>query len=156
MGPGRLLPMAAAIPSRAVALSAFGAALGSLLWVLTAIAADLERAIPAVLIGLFAGAAPRLEPHRGRITRVVAVVLTVVGLVVVQYFVLRHAVVTDLVATGRDRSIPMFLSPGSMAFVTFGWLRVYPVDALLWLVSAALAFMLPLDSTSEENTGTFG
>jgi hypothetical protein len=76
-------------------------------------------------------------------------VLTLLGLIVVQYFVVRHAVVNELVDAGRNRSIPMFLSPGSMWFVTFGWLRVYPVDALLWAVSAGVAFVLPSGSDSE-------
>lgn len=136
-------------PSRAVALSLLGAVLGSLLWVLTAISGDLERAFPALLIGLFAGAAPRLEPDRGRVVQVLALAFTLVGLVVVQYFVVRHAVVTDLVAMGRDRSIPMFLSPASTVFVTFGWLRVYPIDAMLWAASAVLAFVLPFGSGSD-------
>ena len=128
---------------RAVMLSLFGAVLGSLLWALTAISADLERALPALLVGIFAGAFPLLAPDRGPAVRIFAIVFTLLGLVVTQYFVVRHSVVTELVESGADRSIPMFLSPGSTAFVTFGWLRVYPVDALLWVVAAAFAAAVP-------------
>ena len=141
--------MGPTFPLRAVMLSLLGAVIGSLLWVLTAISADLERALPALLVGVFAGTAPRLEPVRGRAVQVAALIFTLLGLIVVQYFVVRHAVVTELVETGRDRSIPMFLSPASMANVTFSWLRVYPADGLLWAMSAALAFTLPFGSDSE-------
>ena len=134
--------MSSSLPLRAVVLSLLGAAIGGSLWILTAISADLERALPALLIGIFAGLAPRLETERGRLVQVSALVFTIVGLVVVQYFVVRHAIVSDLV----DQSVPVLLSPGSMAFVTFGWLRVYPIDALLWVVTGALAFVLPSGS----------
>lgn len=145
--------MAASFPYRAVLLSILGAVMGSILWVLIAIAGDVDRAIPALLIGIFAGTAPRLEPRRDERVRLVAIMLTLVGLVVVQYFVLRHAVVTELVETGRDRSIPMFLSPGAMWSVTFGWLRIYPIDALLWAFSLAAAAVLPAGG---EQTGSRG
>lgn len=136
-------------PIRAVMLSLLGAAIGSMLWVLTAIAADLERAVPALLVGAFAGAAPRLETQRGRVVQLAAFAFTLLGLIVVQYFVVRHAVVTELVATGRDRSIPMFLSPGSAIFVTFGWLRVYPLDALVWALSAGMSLALPIGTEGQ-------
>ncbi|MBT8193273.1 MAG: hypothetical protein HKO63_04275 [Acidimicrobiia bacterium] len=135
--------MTPAFPVRAALLSVLGAVLGAVLWVLIAIAADLERAYPAILVGLLAGAAPRIEPRRGRPVQILALVMTVIGLVIVQYFVVRHSVVTELVENGRNRSLPMFLSPAAMWSVTFGWLRVYPIDAVVWVVSAAAAFALP-------------
>ncbi|MBT8164798.1 MAG: hypothetical protein KJO97_04540 [Acidimicrobiia bacterium] len=135
--------MTPAFPVRAALLSVLGAVLGAVLWVLIAIAADLERAYPAILVGLLAGAAPRIEPRRGRPVQILALVMTVIGLVIVQYFVVRHSVVTELVENGRNRSLPMFLSPAAMWSVTFGWLRVYPIDAVMWVVSAAAAFALP-------------
>ena len=135
--------MTPAFPVRAALLSVLGAVLGAVLWVLIAIAADLERAYPAILVGLLAGAAPRIEPRRGRPVQILALVMTVVGLAIVQYFVVRHSVVTELVDAGRNRSLPMFLSPAAMWSVTFGWLRVYPIDAVMWVVSAAAAFALP-------------
>ena len=141
--------MTPVFPVRAALLSVLGAVLGAILWVLIAIAADLERAIPALLVGLLAGAAPRIEPRRGRPVQVLALVLTVAGLTIVQYFVVRHSVVTELVDAGRDRSLPMFLSPAAMWSVTFGWLRVYPVDALMWALSAVAGFLLPRQSADE-------
>jgi len=74
---------------------------------------------------------------------VVALLATLVGMAIVQYFVVRHSIVTELVDAGADRSLPMFLSPASMWFVTFGWLRVYPVDAIFWAISAMAAIVLP-------------
>ena len=141
--------MTPAFPVRAALLSVLGAVLGAVLWVLIAIAADLERAYPAILVGLLAGAAPRIEPRRGRPVQILALVMTVIGLVIVQYFVVRHSVVTELVENGRNRSLPMFLSPAAMWSVTFGWLRVYPIDAVMWVVSAAAAFALPRLSADE-------
>ena len=135
--------MTSGFPVRAAILSVLGAVLGAVLWVLIAIAADLERAVPALLVGLFAGAATRIEPHRNRSTQVVALLATLVGMALVQYFVVRHSIVTGLVDAGADRSLPMFLSPASMWFVTFGWLRVYPVDAIFWAISAMAAIVLP-------------
>lgn len=136
-------PMRTSFPIRALLLSLSGALIGSLLWLLIAEAANLERAIPAILIGVFAGAAARLEPHRGMPTQLVSLAITLIGLTVVQYLVVRRAVVNDLADAGLVQSIPMLLSPGSMWSVTFGWLRVYPVDILFWAVSAAAAFLLP-------------
>mgnify|MGYP001818718402 CR=1 FL=1 len=141
--------MTPAFPVRAALLSVLGAVLGAVLWVLIAIAADLERAYPAILVGLLAGAAPRIEPRRGRPVQILALVMTVIGLAIVQYFVVRHSVVTELVENGRNRSLPMFLSPAAMWSVTFGWLRVYPIDAVMWVVSAAAAFALPRLSADE-------
>ena len=135
--------MTPGFPVRAAILSVLGAVLGAVLWVLIAIAADLERAVPALLVGVFAGAASRIEPHRNRSTQVMALLATVVGMTIVQYFVVRHSIVTGLVDSGADRSVPMFLSASSMWSVTFGWLRVYPVDAIFWAISAAAAFVLP-------------
>jgi hypothetical protein len=137
------VPVNGSFPYRAALLSLIGAALGSTLWVLIAIAGDLERAVPALLVGLMAGGATRLEPRRGRVIQLTALVLTLAGLTIVQYLVVRHSVVTDLVNSGVDRSVPMLLSPASMWSVTFGWLRVYPVDAVFWILSAAAAFALP-------------
>ena len=137
------LIMRTSFPTRAALLGVLGALLGATLWVLIAIAADLERAIPAILVGVFAGAATRIEPRRGRPAQIVALVVTLIGLIAVQYFVVRHAVVTELVDAGRDRSIPMLLSPASMWSVTFGWLRVYPIDIVFWVTSATAAFLLP-------------
>lgn len=141
--------MDSSFPIRAVLLALLGAILGSSLWLLIAIAANLDQAIPAVLIGVMAGAATRLEPRRGPPAQLVALIATVIGLIVVQYFVVRHAVVNGLVEAGRDRSIPMFLSPASMWSVTFGWLRTYPLDVLFWVVSATAAFVLPLGSSDD-------
>ena len=128
---------------RAAILVVLGAVLGGVLWILIAIAADLERAVPALLVGVLAGAAPRIEPHRNRSTRVIALLATLVGMAIVQYFVVRHSIVTGLVDAGGDRSLPMFLSPASMWFVTFGWLRVYPIDGIFWAISAMAAILLP-------------
>ena len=139
-------------PARAVLLALLGAVLGSTLWLLIAIAANLDQAIPAVLVGVMAGAATRLEPRRGRPAQIVALVATIIGLIIVQYFVVRHAVVNDLVAAGRDRSLPMFLSPASMWSVTFGWLRTYPLDLVLWVTSATAAFLLPQGSSNEPSS----
>ncbi len=139
--------MRTSFPIRAVLLSVSGALIGSLLWLLIAGAANLERAIPAILVGVFAGAAARLEPHRGMPTQLVSFVITLIGLTVVQYLVVRQAVVNDLADAGLDQSIPMLLSPGSMWSVTFGWLRVYPVDILFWALSGATAFLLPRDES---------
>ncbi len=137
------VPMRTSFPIRAALLSLFGALVGSSLWLLIASVANLERAIPAVLIGVFAGAATRVESHRGLSAQLVSLVITLIGLAVVQYLVVRRAVVHDVVDAGLDQSIPLFLSPGSMWSVTFGWLRVYPVDILFWALSAATAFLLP-------------
>lgn len=145
--------MNASFPYRAAVLSLLGAALGSVLWVLIAIAGDLERAIPALLVGIFAGAATRLAPRRGLPAQVVALTFTLVGLVIVQYLVVRHAVVTELVESGADRSVPMLLSPASIWFVTFGWLRVYPADAAFWILSAIAAFTLPMGGESPVTRG---
>jgi hypothetical protein len=142
--------MTPAFPVRAALLSVLGAVLGAILWVLIAIAGDLERAFPALLVGGMAGAAARIEPRRGRPVQILALITTVIGLIVVQYFVVRHSVVTELVDAGRNRSVPMFLSPTSMWSVTFGWLRVYPVDALMWVSSAAAAFVLPAVPSGHE------
>jgi hypothetical protein len=133
--------MYSTFPVRAVLLSVFGALLGSTLWVLIAVAADLERAIPALLVGVFAGAATRIEPARGRSAQLASLAATLVGLTVAQYFVVRHGVVTGL--AGADTSIPLLLSPGSMWSATFGWLRVYPIDIVFWAVSVAAAVLLP-------------
>ncbi len=57
--------------------------------------------------------------------------------------------VNALVDAGRDRSIPMFLSPASMWSVTFAWLRTYPLDILFWVVSVTAAFVLPLGSSDD-------
>ena len=131
-------------PLRAFILSVIGALIGGALWLLIAIAADLERAIPAILVGVLAGAATRLEPFtRGLAAQVFSVIVALLVIVIVQYFVVRHAVVEDLVAAGRDRSIPMLLSIEGMWRVTFGWLRTYPVDLIPWAVSLAAAFLLP-------------
>lgn len=131
-------------PIRAFSLSLLGALIGGTLWLLIAIAANLERAIPAILVGVLAGAATRLEPfHRGRAAQVFSVAMTLLVLVVIQYFVIRHAVVGDLVDDGLNRSAPMFLSFDSMWRVTFGWLRVYPVDLISWVVALGAAFVLP-------------
>lgn len=135
--------MNGSFPYRAALLSLIGAALGSTLWLLIAIAGDLERAVPALLVGLMAGGATRLEPRRGRATQLIALLLTIAGLTIVQYLAVRHSVVTDLVDAGTDRSVPMLLSPSSMWSVTFGWLRVYPIDAVFWILSATAAFALP-------------
>jgi hypothetical protein len=135
-----------AFPTRAVLLSLLGAVLGASLWLLIAIAANLEQAVPAVLVGVLAGAATRIEPRRGPPTQLMALAATLVGLIVVQYFVVRHAVVNELVDTGRDRSVPMLLSPAAMGSVTFGWLRAFPLDIVFWAVSGAAAFLLPLGS----------
>ena len=137
------VPMTPTFPVRAAILTTLGAVLGAVLWVLIAIAGDLERALPALLIGGLAGTAPRIEPHRGRPVQILALVLTLIGLTIVQYFVIRHSVVTELVDAGLDRSLPMFLSPAAMWSVTFGWLKVYPIDALMWALSATAAFVLP-------------
>jgi len=145
--------MTAPFPYRAALLSLFGAALGSILWVLIAIAGDLERAIPALLVGIFSGAATRLTPKRGRPAQLLALTFTIIGLAIVQYLVVRHAIVTQLVETGDGRSVPMLLSPASMWFVTFGWLRVYPADAIFWVLSAALAFLLPLGGETPTTRG---
>lgn len=141
------VPMRPSFPIRAVLLSGLGALLGSSLWLLIAIAANLERAIPAVLVGVLAGAATRIEPNRGLPTQLASLAVTLIGLTIVQYLVVRHAVVNELVETGQDRSIPLLLSPGSMWSVTFGWLRVYPIDIVPWAVSAAAAFLLPLGTS---------
>lgn len=142
------LPMDA-FPTRAVLLSLLGATLGASLWLLIAIAANLEQAVPALLVGVIAGAAPRIEPRRGLPTQLFALAATLVGLIVVQYFVVRHAVVNELVDTGRDRSIPLFLSPAAMWSATFGWLRAYPLDVVFWAVSATAAFVLPMGSSDD-------
>ena len=140
-------------PIRASLLSILGAILGGTLWMLIAIAADLERAVPALLVGLLAGAATRLEPLRGGRAQVVAVVATVITLTVVQYVVVRHAVVNELVGTGVDRSISLLLDPGSMLNVTFSWLRIYPIDAVIWALSLAAAYLLPSGAADEVGTG---
>jgi len=144
------VPMTPTFPVRAAFLAVLGAVLGAVLWVLIAIAGDLERAFPALLVGLLAGAAPRLEPRRGRSTQMLALLMTMIGLTIVQYFVVRHAVVTELVDAGLNRSLPMFLSPASMWSVTFGWLQVYPVDTIMWALSAAAAFVLPAVPSGHE------
>ena len=141
--------MTSTFPLRAALLSGLGAVLGAVLWVLIAIAADLERTFPAILIGVLAGAAPRLEPRRGRSVQILALSMTFIGLAVVQYFVVRHSVVTELVEAGRNRSLPMFLTPAAMWSVTTGWLRVYPIDAFFWLISLAAGYLLPYQSTDE-------
>jgi len=141
--------MDTSFPTRAVLLSLLGAILGSSLWLLIAIAANFEQAFPALLVGVMAGAATRIEPRRGRTVQLMAMVATIVGLIVAQYLVVRHAVVNELVDTGGDRSIPMLLSPASMWSVTFGWLRSYPLDIVFWAASGAAAFLLPLGSSSD-------
>lgn len=140
------VPMYTSFPIRAVLLSLTGALLGSTLWLLIALAADLERAIPALLVGVFAGAATRIEPWRGRATQLFSLAFTLVGLMIVQYFVLRHAVVTQLVDAGESSSIPMLLSPAATLSVTFGWLRIYPIDTVFWAVAAAAGYLLPAGS----------
>jgi hypothetical protein len=147
--------MDGSFPTRAVLLALLGAALGSTLWLLIAIAANLDQAIPAVLVGVMAGAATRLEPRRGWPAQIVALVATFIGLIVIQYFVVRHAVVNDLADAGRNRSIPMFLSPASMWSVTFGWLRTYPLDVVLWVTSVTAAFVLPLGSSKDMEPSSF-
>ena len=131
-------------PIRAFMLSSIGALIGGTLWLLIAIAADLERAIPAIAVGVLAGAATRLEPfNRGLAAQVFSVVVTLLVMVIIQYFVVRHAVVEVFVTNGQDRSVPILLSFGDMWRVTFGWLRVYPVDLISWAVSLGAAFLLP-------------
>jgi hypothetical protein len=141
--------MDASFPIRAALLSLIGAVLGASLWLLIATAANLESAVPALLVGVFAGAATRIEPRRGPPTQLIALAATLTGLFVVQYFVVRQAVAAELVAAGRDQSIPMFLSPASMWSVTFGWLGVYPLDIAFWAASGAAAFLLPLGSADD-------
>ncbi|MGI9648508.1 MAG: hypothetical protein ACR2OI_08320 [Acidimicrobiia bacterium] len=145
--------MNGSFPYRATLLSLIGAALGSTLWLLLAIAGDLERAFPALLVGLLAGGATRLEPRRGRPVQVAALAFTLVCLTIVQYLVVRHAIVTDLVDAGADRSVPMLLSPASMWSVTFGWLRIYPIDAVFWVLSAAAALALPAGGETPATRG---
>lgn len=131
-------------PIRASLLSLIGAAIGGTVWLLIAIAADLERAIPALLVGILAGAATRLEPfNRGRPAQTFSVLVTLLVMIIVQYFVARHAVVGDLVDAGQSRSVPLLLSFEGMWRVTFGWLRVYPVDLISWAVGLGAAFLLP-------------
>jgi len=146
------VPMRTSFPIRAVLLSVFGALIGSSLWLLIAIAANLERSIPALLVGVMAGAATRVEPRRGLPTQLFSLLVTLIGLAIAQYFVIRHAVVNELVDAERDRSIPIFLSPGSTWSVTFGWLRTYPVDIVSWAASAAAAFLLPLGASDTMTT----
>ncbi len=132
-------------PIRAFVLSFIGALIGGALWLLIAIAADLERAIPAILVGVLAGAATRLEPfNRGPAAQVFSVIVTLLVMVIIQYFVVRQAVVGDLVSAGRDRSIPFLLSFEGMWRVTFGWLRTYPVDLISWAAGLMAAFLLPV------------
>lgn len=130
-------------PVRAVVLGVAGATLGSILWVLIAIAGNLERSFPAILVGVFAGILTRIVPRRGRPAQIVTSVATVIGMIVVQYFVVRHAMITDQVDLGLNRSTDVFLSPAAMWRVTFGWLRVYPLDIVPWVVSATAGFALP-------------
>ncbi len=144
MGPRDVsLPMKAPFPARAALLGVMGALLGSILWLLIAIAGNLERAIPAILVGVFGGVATRIEPRRGRPAQVVTLVATLIGLTVVQYFVVRYSIITERAGLGIDRSAPVLLAPAAMWSVTFGWLRVFPVDVVFWVVSAALAYWLP-------------
>jgi hypothetical protein len=141
--------MDTSFPIRAVLLSLVGAVLGASLWLLIAISANLEQAVPALLIGVMAGAATRIEPRRGPPVQIIALIATAVGLIVAQYFIVRHAVVNELVDTGRNRSIPILLSPAAMWSVTFGWLRAYPLNIALWAASATAAFLLPLSSSED-------
>ncbi|MDH3607400.1 MAG: hypothetical protein OER12_10455, partial [Acidimicrobiia bacterium] len=69
--------------------------------------------------------------------------VTLIGLTVVQYLVVRYAIVTDRVDQDLSRSANLFLSPAAMWKVTFGWLRVYPLNIIPWVVSAVAAFWLP-------------
>ena len=129
---------------RAFLLTFAGALVGGALWLLIAIAADLERAIPAILVGILAGAATRVQQFdHGRAAQIFALIITLLLLVVIQYFVVRQTIVGDLADAGQDRSIPMLLSIDGMWRVTFGWLRVYPVDLISWAVSLAAAYLLP-------------
>ncbi len=131
-------------PIRAFVLSFIGAVSGGVLWLLIAIAADLERAIPAILVGVMSGAATRLEIfNRGRPAQLFSLCITGAVMVIVQYFVIRHAIVGDLVDAGDDRSVPMLLSLDGMWRVTFGWLKVYPVDLISWAAGLGAAFLLP-------------
>ena len=131
-------------PIRAYILSFIGALLGGALWLLIAIAADLDRAIPAILVGVLAGAATRLEPfNRGRPAQVFSAIAALIVMTVIQYFVVRHSVVEIFVADGENRSIPLLLSFNDMWRVTFGWLRVNPLDIIPWAVSLGAAFLLP-------------
>lgn len=133
-------------PLRAVLLGIAGAVLGSVLWVLIGIAGNLESSAPAILVGVFAGAATRIEDRRGRPAQVAALIATVIGLTIVQYFVVRYAIVSDRVDADLRRSADLFLSPDAMWRVTFGWLRVYPTNILPWVASAVAAFFLPAGS----------
>ncbi len=132
-------------PIRAFVLSFIGALIGGALWLLIAIAADLERAIPAILVGVLAGAATRLESfNRGPAAQVFSVIVTLLVMVIIQYFVVRQAVIGDLVSAGRDRSIPLLLSFEGMWRITFGWLSTYPVDLISWAAGLMAAFLLPV------------
>lgn len=131
-------------PIRAFVLSFMGAVTGGALWLLIAIAANLERAIPAILVGVLSGAATRLELfNRGRAAQVFSFSITLFVLIVIQYFVVRQAIVGELVDAGENRSVPMLLSLDGMWRVTFGWLRVYPVDVISWAAALGAAFLLP-------------
>lgn len=130
-------------PLRAVALGFIGAVLGSTLWVLIAIAANLEHSYPAILVGAFAGTVTRIEPQRDRRAQIAALAFTVIGMTIIQYFVVRHTIITDRIELGLSRSTGVFLDPAGMWRVTFGWLRIYPLNAVAWAVSATAAFLLP-------------
>lgn len=130
-------------PIRALLLAVTGALLGSVLWVLIDIAGNWESSFPALLVGVFAGAATRIEPRRGPTAQVAALIVTLIGMTVVQYLVVRYAIVTDRVDQDLSRSADLFLSPAAMWKVTFGWLWVYPLNIIPWVVSAAAAFWLP-------------
>jgi hypothetical protein len=131
------------IPLRSTGYGSAAALGGMALWLVFA-ALGVERAYPALLLGLGVGLATRAgASYLWPAIQGLSTGITAFALVLGQYLAVRQAVADDLRALGHVGGVPWILAPDAMLEITFSWLGLYPLDIVFWVGALAIAWLVP-------------
>ena len=128
----------------AILLGIVAAVAGGLIWYAIVALTNYQLGIVAVGIGYLVGLAVMFGAgkKRGPALQAIAVVITLIAMVVGEYFVIRHFWVEALAEEGTT-GIPLLLPINGMFTLVTEGIKLEPITLLFWAIALWAAFSVP-------------
>jgi len=128
----------------AILLGIVAAVVGGLIWYAIVALTNYQLGIVAVGIGYLVGLAVMFGAgkKRGPALQAIAVVITLIAMVVGEYFVIRHFAVKALAEEGVT-GVPLLLPIKDVVSIVTEGIKADPVTLLFWAIALWAAFSVP-------------